>query len=124
MIDVLENKTYYNLCTKTEILGSYEPYKEGVCDNTDPVKPMSNVICSNKHEIKLCGMDNKTYYNDCEVLKNNIGIAYFENGCVEDVNPLKKNEILKMNCNDKYVAPICGMNEKTYTNSCMWYRSK
>ena len=79
MIDVLENKTYYNLCTKTEILGSYEPYKEGVCDNTDPVKPMSNVICSNKHEIKLCGMDNKTYYNDCEVLKNNIGIAYFVN---------------------------------------------
>ena len=63
---------------------------------------------------EVCGSDNKTYANLCELNKST-AVLQHEGTCVFKLS--EDSNVLVANCNDEFV-PVCGVDGVTYGNDC------
>jgi hypothetical protein len=84
-----------------------------------------NIVCTREY-MPVCGSDKQTYPNSC-VAKNQWITSYTEGECpveIVDTNPVVSSwetvipKPIASVCTMEY-APICGVDNKTYSNTCM-----
>jgi hypothetical protein len=73
----------------------------------------SGLVCADVYA-PVCGVDGKTYGNDCEAERDNVEIAHpGACGAVSKSGTMESG----LMCADVY-APVCGVDGKTYGNDC------
>lgn len=81
--------------------------------------PTEECVCTREYK-PVCGVNGQTYGNSCNARCANVEIAYFA-ACISNLSSTKPLESFtnssSCNCPANF-QPVCGIDHKTYSNSC------
>lgn len=110
-------KTYSNKCVATN--AGVLKWEKGACPRVDDCMDETkrkNDPCPDIYS-PVCGCNGNTYSNKCTA--QNAGVLKWEKGACPDKSACVDESKIKMDpCPDLY-SPVCGCNDKTYSNKCL-----
>ncbi len=110
-------KTYSNKCVAQN--SGVLKWEKGACPQVDGCideTKIRNAPCPDVYS-PVCGCNGKTYSNKC--VAQNSGVLKWEKGACPDKSAcVDESKIKNAPCPDIY-SPVCGCNDKTYSNKCV-----
>ena len=85
-----------------------EKYQDGPCPNNEACECEDNYL-------PVCGIDHKTYRNECKMNCKNVKLGYY--GACQEIKVDNTAITGKCKC-DNEVKYVCGADQRTYLNTC------